>query len=1046
MDILKYIKKSLWVIPVLGLASCSDFDDYATSIENRADSFELTAAIPSYQLTTINSRSEGFVDKLTVVYYKNDTPSDISNSFIKSEEINSYSVDGNKVSMTIPKVADAKYIHILINGDLGNSKDASSVFVTDASENIYWGKAQIPTSGSKIENISLIHHNAKISVLKDNKVSNFTISGYGVHNVRQNGALGAKGWNISPSEPNLHTTAQFVTLDERDIQSAVSATPEIYVFETEAGKTKIIIKGRYNGASNDSYYTLGLTQREARTNNKYPEVVGDYTYTDLPVIRGHHYQLTIDEVRAEGWPDLDAAIEAKPDNRMTAWITDINESIVDIIACRDYALGVNEPKEIPATGADLTTTISIMTSYEGNIEVSSPSGNWATKGTLSDKQEISNSSPKAYLYTIPITGTANKNQEKRTATVTVTAGDLKRTVTITQNAFNVYSDPDREVDFISEYIHGDDYAYPYYTWLSSCYGVTPEANRGEVRNEGLHFPPVNSYSIEYIIPKKVGDNNPKLLKSDGSSVYSSTGFSLDNTKSDGYHITASANEVIEKAIFQFEDSEGHILQYDLYKTGIFHKLTSGILSNAYNPAETSENKAYHVKEGWYYYELVKVGDVMILDRNIGASTNAAYKSTSSDLRKNTGAIGAFLKIATEKEPNDPYDKDDIDPGRTSAISTKTIESALDLPEGFKIPVQSQIEGLSIAATDQSAGGGTAIVATVGNVEGEVAGKTIFFPHGGYYDSVTSTFLNDESANVWTKSLHCYSQGFDSKRSPEFGYWYRCLNGYGSTVGASQIDNISQVRFVDGSEGSNTGVYRYMPIRLVFGGPEADTPPPPPAKKIIYWDNSEKNWSSVKAYWYIKGDDGNTWPGDVMTKVSGTANMYQIEVPDNMTNIVFVDGNNDGNKCPSQNGYDPIDGYVYGPNGKRIPFTNYVYATSTATSWYLIGTACDGADYGAEFLFYNTNIPDVYKTSRYVKLWNGNSQSIKISNKSENSYFGRSDWSVVNSGDNLYSDKTGYGQYTGATVETVVTFKVGKAESWGSPCTIWYENKYNKNDF
>ena len=64
-----------------------------------------------------------------------------------------------------------------------------------------------------------------------------------------------------------------------------------------------------------------------------------------------------------------------------------------------------------------------------------------------------------------------------------------------------------------------------------------------------------------------------------------------------------------------------------------------------------------------------------------------------------------------------------------------------------------------------------------------------------------------AVSLWTKTLLSGNQGFDTT-SPEYGFWYRYFDIYG------KIMTLSNLRFVSGSNGRNTGIYRAMPIRLV----------------------------------------------------------------------------------------------------------------------------------------------------------------------------------------------------------------------------------------
>ena len=84
-------------------------------------------------------------------------------------------------------------------------------------------------------------------------------------------------------------------------------------------------------------------------------------------------------------------------------------------------------------------------------------------------------------------------------------------------------------------------------------------------------------------------------------------------------------------------------------------------------------------------------------------------------------------------------------------------------------------------------------------------KTIYLPYGGYLEG----FSHKNSVHVilWTKTLLSGTQGFSDK-SPEYGYWYNYFDVYNGKQG------ISNIRFVSGSNGNNTGRYKAMPLRLI----------------------------------------------------------------------------------------------------------------------------------------------------------------------------------------------------------------------------------------
>lgn len=181
-----------------------------------------------------------------------------------------------------------------------------------------------------------------------------------------------------------------------------------------------------------------------------------------------------------GFKTLDEAIKAKPENRIEVEIKDDNPAITNMIACKDYELGVSDDLSVKATAAEATeaikatitlvTTLSSATSADGKLYGVSinPADSWITF----DKDDVtetklpeseSNSSP-GMKYVLTFTLDKNdKSEDPRKGTVTITSGDLKLDVKITQAGFDFRrDDPKRKVTMlIDDNINTENY----FEWL-----------------------------------------------------------------------------------------------------------------------------------------------------------------------------------------------------------------------------------------------------------------------------------------------------------------------------------------------------------------------------------------------------------------------------------------------------------------------------------------------------------------------------------------------------------------------------------------------------
>ena len=107
------------------------------------------------------------------------------------------------------------------------------------------------------------------------------------------------------------------------------------------------------------------------------------------------------------------------------------------------------------------------------------------------------------------------------------------------------------------------------------------------------------------------------------------------------------------------------------------------------------------------------------------------------------------------------------------------------------------------------------------------------------------------------------------------------------------------------------------------------------EKTIYFDNSKTNWGTVKVYCWDKNNNSvynSAFPGDAMTKVDGTDNIYSYTYSTSYTNCIFNNGSNSnqtGNLTIQTNGknlFSPTSSSDYGND-----YNWKVYSTGTDPS-------------------------------------------------------------------------------------------------------------------
>ncbi len=188
----------------------------------------------------------------------------------------------------------------------------------------------------------------------------------------------------------------------------------------------------------------------------------------------------------------------QPENRIEAEIVDDNPAITNMIACKDYELGVCDDQSVKATATEATitlvTTLSSATSADGKLYGVSinPADSWIRwiKGLLSRVKELQlpesgslSSSGKKYLLTFTLD--PNIHETPRTGTVTISSGDLKLDVKITQAGFDfMRDDPNRKVIM---YNNNSEYQKDYFAWLDKVKGIKPEQMQGVCKKQRSSF-------------------------------------------------------------------------------------------------------------------------------------------------------------------------------------------------------------------------------------------------------------------------------------------------------------------------------------------------------------------------------------------------------------------------------------------------------------------------------------------------------------------------------------------------------------------------------
>lgn len=791
----------IWIGLLLSLASCKDSLEAITlgGDELPTEGVTLSIQLPNFTPQEISTRAGGetteSINSLWLVCY------DTSDKYLDMQDCTKAYADATadadgykKIKTNLPKGTET--VHLVANVP-GLTKaqaeklDAMDDITPDLSKPICWG-AKTLSDLMNDSKISLTRQCAKVTV--KTSVSNFEITDLHVWHSASKGSIAPAGYKESKNG-KLATSTDLMD-DSKCIASGPAAV--VAVNETSAGKAGIIIKAKYNGT--EGFYKVALYNKNATNKTE-----------QYDLVRNHNYIVNVISVNDAGYATEDEALKAQPENRLQVTVVDDNPEIVDMIACKDYELDVCGTQTVAASkGKDtIIVPITLVTNlkeadakdgklYKAEISRGKP---WITACTLNSKSTTTlkspdESAPSGTKFVLNLTLTANnKSEEPRDGTITITSGDLKRTIKIHQEGYDFKRDNDRKVIMNYNGTTHDNY----FAWLDSeMYGVKPSENKDEnnkevPRNQGLHFCVGDNKdnNIYYLIPKKPGD---QFVKKSGKISYSE--------ESNYYKVTLNTNNydlwtAEEGFVIQNTADAAHpiTIKYPIYHTGVFGEIKD------LEGEQLGETKI----KGWYYYEVVKVNvkepskdgnsttdkTYYMLDRNLGASNSDFYSPGSANIANDKGSIGGYFKISNAKSSKTYIDKYVIG--------------------NFRVPKSNELEAIANKTEVKQLNTSTGEPYNCIRIKTEIPSQKdyIYIPISGYYES--NSFKDEYHANLWSKTLLSGYQGF-STSSSEYGFWYLYLDIY------NKEKTITNTRFVQGYDGSNTGRFKAMPVRLIYVQP------------------------------------------------------------------------------------------------------------------------------------------------------------------------------------------------------------------------------------
>ena len=815
------------------LASCSDdTSEWLEPEPEQPDRVKLTLRLPGFKTASRASVDDNSITSLQVLFFDGDGKY-LSETGVEQSKITG---SGSTYEVTLPILPTAASVQLVANfgGEVGG--DAAAVAMTgnpnSRADIVFFGEASLASLEKENPSVTLTRSVARTEIIAT--APDFEIEQVRFYGTPSKGLVGCE----QASAPNLPAGISYAA---EGADMATDGTP-YYHYEAEAGKCSLVIKGSYKGVS--GWYKVGYIPASDEDADKGEEVA---------LLRNHRYRFTITGVTDSGWATEKEAAESKPDNRLVTDLRDDTPDIYNIVACRDYMLGVSEDVRV-ACNAE-SAELHIITSFPAKagspqytVTIDKEDAEWVTGYTETASGAVDEGGTQSACteYTLTFGLKMNDRSEfDRETTVEIRSGDLVRTVRIIQDGTDFKRDPTRRV-----MIHGLEYhdeACDYFDFIDKeLQGATAEEMR-VARNNGLHFR-VCDNSYYYTIPIKDGDEAEvlsgigkiELSRENGNWVIRCT----DNTD---YSMWTGRIRISNSGLTR---DDLITVTYDVFHLGLFHRLTGQY--QIPGPDESRE------RSGWFYYEQVKVTgtdgkDYYVLDRNMAATGNKFYSLHSSFSQGNVESRGGYFKIADNK--NDTHLIDGLP------------------PQGFSIPEAYQLQQLGIYAKNDEDG-----TVALNVTEGEL--KEVYFPGSGYMEG--SIHKDDSHTCIWSRTLLSGAQGF-AEDSPEYGYWFMYLDVYGQSV------SLGNMRLATRSSLSTDGIgaYKAMPVRCIMG-PEPpvgwNIPNPADGRRRVILLNLTGN--NVTITWN-NGYIPESWPA--MYDCGSNALYYDIPA---VASEVTVDNNSD----------------------------------------------------------------------------------------------------------------------------------------------------------
>ncbi len=902
------IKLCVSLLLLLSVASCTD-EEIGSRVPWDGERVEMTFILNVAQTEDVALTravtSENAVTELTLLVFPS---KDAAAKLEQIQRVSEFTEINNSYRFTIQLEASAseKYIYIVANTN-NKLPDISKGITTLAdvraiTSNIVSGEPQLVMSGVKqsaIPSIGLVaedfvlnRNTAKVTVKNAEGIS-LQLGEFQLRNCSEAGQI------LAGAETNADNAPKgTATIGQSDPNKPLYTYPS-----SSASQPFLVVSGTSNGVT--SWYRINLKNAE------------ENYFSLLP---NHHYEVAITKVNGKGYDSADEAAMHDPSG-IEATIYDHQPTVYNMVTDGSQELGVSDTIKVGAQ-ADATAEFSIKyypsTPTDLTVKVDPKDDYWlvldnngapTTTTTLDDGKETGT----LYTYRVKVT-IGNLTGDDRYGHIRVSAGGLSRDVVVKQTEEFLNDKFGTIKLLVKEYERDDDWKITttkelgtyddYWDFIrgketdptKKLYGITPDAMGGKIRTEGFHAPmsdflqfvytftlPTNMEDVSWKVELAEGYED-KLLFWNGTSSPEGEGsttppsgdrlegqsFTFTNKLLDvqkpGTGIVADAyrygKDAFRIVLTNNSTRRTTTLSYDFYHTGVFD----------YDDGTGNHQTGGKNDQGWYYYEVIPMGNNYWLDRNLGAKSSGYYMQDGNggsllgngDWPLSDNSAGGLYSIADVPQNNEPTIIDDI------------------CPKGFRIPYMSEFNALVADPKFRN----EYVVSTGVNYWSSyyLSDKgTVYFPKNRmYYGGQAAGDAN--SGYYWTRTAALGASG------TERGYWLQFMKFSGSNASAGRY------RIWQGNDLNNKNG---MSVRCVY------------ASRVVETSYDIEFYVKGYTHVFLYNDDGNgnrtnlnSWPGDMIAiNDENSLKMYHPFVYSSVTEytdlkVVFNIVDNQGNVTES----------------------------------------------------------------------------------------------------------------------------------------------------